>query len=186
LKVLRPSKQEIRLRVQETTGKVASLPPRSSSQLLQIVLFVQSSSVLADFERSPLRLARIARICKSAHVARIECSAYPLTRNSATYSTGYQKKTSRRHVDVNVEERDHIVDDGRSAPLSKADSRRLKTCRAVADHAIRKDERCIWRGGDVGAARPARGSSASCGSWAQRCPGVLRRKQDSGYAFASR
>jgi len=38
-----------------------------------------------------------------------------------------KKKTRRRRVDVNVEELDRIIDDARSAPLSEADSRKLKT-----------------------------------------------------------
>jgi transposase len=38
-----------------------------------------------------------------------------------------KKKTSRRRVHVNVEELDRIIDDARSAPLSEADSRKLKT-----------------------------------------------------------
>jgi transposase len=38
-----------------------------------------------------------------------------------------KKKTPRRRVDVNVEELDRIIDDARSAPLSEADSQKLKT-----------------------------------------------------------
>ncbi len=38
-----------------------------------------------------------------------------------------KKKTRRRRVDVNVEELDWIIDDARSAPLSEADSQKLKT-----------------------------------------------------------
>ncbi len=38
-----------------------------------------------------------------------------------------KKKTRRRRVDVNVEELDRIIDDARSAPLSEADSQKLKT-----------------------------------------------------------
>jgi transposase len=38
-----------------------------------------------------------------------------------------KRKTSRRRVDVNVQELDRIIDDARSAPLSEADSRKLKT-----------------------------------------------------------
>lgn len=38
-----------------------------------------------------------------------------------------KKKTSRRRVEVNVEELDRIIDDARSAPLSEGDSRKLKT-----------------------------------------------------------
>jgi len=38
-----------------------------------------------------------------------------------------KKKTGRRRVDVNVEELDRIIDDARSAPLSEADSQKLKT-----------------------------------------------------------
>ena len=38
-----------------------------------------------------------------------------------------KKKTSRSRVDVNVEELDRIIDDARSAPLSEADSQKLKT-----------------------------------------------------------
>jgi transposase len=38
-----------------------------------------------------------------------------------------KKKTARRRVDVNVEELDRIIDDARSAPLSEADSQKLKT-----------------------------------------------------------
>ena len=38
-----------------------------------------------------------------------------------------KKKTRRRRVDVNVEELDRIIDDARSAPLSEADSEKLKT-----------------------------------------------------------
>jgi transposase len=37
------------------------------------------------------------------------------------------KKRTRRRVDVNVEELDRIIDDARSAPLSEADSQKLKT-----------------------------------------------------------
>src|SRR5215471_4947255 len=37
------------------------------------------------------------------------------------------RKTPRRHVDVNVEELDRIIDDARTAPLSEADSQKLKT-----------------------------------------------------------
>ena len=38
-----------------------------------------------------------------------------------------KKKSSRIRVDVNVEELDRIIDDARSAPLSEADSQKLKT-----------------------------------------------------------
>ncbi len=38
-------------------------------------------------------------------------------------------KTPRRHVEVNVAELDRIIDDARSAPLSDADSQKLKTAR---------------------------------------------------------
>src|SRR5262249_5265589 len=38
-----------------------------------------------------------------------------------------KKKTRRRRVDVNVEELDRIIDEARSAPLSEADSQKLKT-----------------------------------------------------------
>lgn len=38
-----------------------------------------------------------------------------------------KEKTRRRRVDVNVEELDRIIDDARSAPLSEADSEKLKT-----------------------------------------------------------
>lgn len=38
-----------------------------------------------------------------------------------------KNKTARRRVDVNVEELDRIIDDARSAPLSEADSQKLKT-----------------------------------------------------------
>ena len=38
-----------------------------------------------------------------------------------------KKKTPLRRVDVNVEELDRIIDDARSAPLSEADSQKLKT-----------------------------------------------------------
>src|SRR5947209_11631797 len=38
-----------------------------------------------------------------------------------------KKKSSRSRVDVNVEELDRIIDDARSAPLSEADSQKLKT-----------------------------------------------------------
>ena len=38
-----------------------------------------------------------------------------------------KKTTPRRRVDVNVEELDRIIDDARSAPLSEADSQKLKT-----------------------------------------------------------
>jgi len=38
-----------------------------------------------------------------------------------------KQKTPRRRVDVNVEELDRIIDDARSAPLSEADSQKLKT-----------------------------------------------------------
>jgi transposase len=38
-----------------------------------------------------------------------------------------KKKAPRRRVDVNVEELDRIIDDARSAPLSEADSQKLKT-----------------------------------------------------------
>jgi len=38
-----------------------------------------------------------------------------------------REKTRRRRVDVNVEELDRIIDDARSAPLSEADSQKLKT-----------------------------------------------------------
>jgi transposase len=38
-----------------------------------------------------------------------------------------KKKTRRRRVDMNVEELDRIIDDARSAPLSEADSQKLKT-----------------------------------------------------------
>jgi hypothetical protein len=38
-----------------------------------------------------------------------------------------KKRTPRRHVEVNVEELDRIIDDARSAPLSEADSQKLKT-----------------------------------------------------------
>jgi transposase len=37
-----------------------------------------------------------------------------------------RSKTSRRRVDVNVEELDRIIDDARTAPLSEADSQKLK------------------------------------------------------------
>ncbi|MBV8400954.1 MAG: transposase, partial [Acetobacteraceae bacterium] len=48
-----------------------------------------------------------------------------------------KKKTSRRRVDVNVEELDRIIDDARSAPLSEADSRKLKTAlHALAEQLI--------------------------------------------------
>jgi transposase len=38
-----------------------------------------------------------------------------------------KNRTPRRRVDVNVEELDRIIDDARSAPLSEADSQKLKT-----------------------------------------------------------
>ena len=38
-----------------------------------------------------------------------------------------KKKTSRRRVEVNVEELDRIIDSGMSAPLSEADGQKLKT-----------------------------------------------------------
>jgi hypothetical protein len=38
-----------------------------------------------------------------------------------------KRKTPRRRVDVNVEELDRIIDDARTAPLSEADSQKLKT-----------------------------------------------------------
>ena len=38
-----------------------------------------------------------------------------------------KNKTPRRRVAVNVEELDRIIDDARSAPLSEADSQKLKT-----------------------------------------------------------
>jgi transposase len=38
-----------------------------------------------------------------------------------------KKRAQRRRVDVNVEELDRIIDDARSAPLSEADSQKLKT-----------------------------------------------------------
>jgi len=38
-----------------------------------------------------------------------------------------KRKTSRRRVDVNVEELDRIIDEARSAPLSESDSQKLKT-----------------------------------------------------------
>ena len=37
------------------------------------------------------------------------------------------KKTSRRRIDVNVEELDRIIESGLSAPLSEADGQKLKT-----------------------------------------------------------
>jgi len=37
------------------------------------------------------------------------------------------KKIPRRHIDVNVEELDRIIDDAKSAPLSESDSQKLKT-----------------------------------------------------------
>jgi hypothetical protein len=38
-----------------------------------------------------------------------------------------KRNTTRRRVDVNVEELDRIIDDARSAPLSETDSQKLKT-----------------------------------------------------------
>jgi transposase len=51
------------------------------------------------------------------------------------------KKTLRRRVDVNVEELDRIIDDAKMAPLSEADSEKLKT----ALHALA--ERLVPRAG---------------------------------------
>jgi len=55
-----------------------------------------------------------------------------------------KRKTPRRRVDVNVEELDRIIDDARTAPLSEADSQKLKTAlHALAGHLIaeRKTEK---------------------------------------------
>src|SRR5215475_76601 len=38
-----------------------------------------------------------------------------------------KKKVSRRRIDVNVEELDRIIDDGKSAPLCESDSEKLKS-----------------------------------------------------------
>jgi transposase len=48
-----------------------------------------------------------------------------------------KKKTPRQRVAVNVEELDRIIDDARSAPLSEADSQKLKTAlHALAEHLL--------------------------------------------------
>jgi transposase len=55
-----------------------------------------------------------------------------------------KRKTPRRRVDVNVEELDRIIDDARTAPLSEADSQKLKTAlHALAGHLLaeRKTEK---------------------------------------------
>ena len=55
-----------------------------------------------------------------------------------------KKKTPRRRVEVNVEELDRIIDEARRAPLSEADSHKLKTAlHALAERLLsqRKTEK---------------------------------------------
>ena len=68
-----------------------------------------------------------------------------------------KRKTPRRRVDVNVEELDRIIDDARTAPLSEADSQKLKTAlHALAGHLIaeRKTEKTSAVFGDAEAPAP--------------------------------
>jgi transposase len=67
-----------------------------------------------------------------------------------------KRKTPCRPVDVNVEELDRIIDDARTAPLSEADSRKLKTAlHALAEHlAERKTEKTSAVFGDAEAPAP--------------------------------
>jgi transposase len=67
-----------------------------------------------------------------------------------------KRKTPCRRVDVNVEELDRIIDDARTAPLSEADSRKLKTAlHALAEHlAERKTEKTSAVFGDAEAPAP--------------------------------
>ena len=63
-----------------------------------------------------------------------------------------KRKTPRRRVDVNVEELDRIIDDARMAPLSEADSQKLKTAlHALAGHLMsqRKTEKTSAVFGDA-------------------------------------
>jgi transposase len=68
-----------------------------------------------------------------------------------------KRKTPRRRVDVNVEELDRIIDDARMAPLSEADSQKLKTAlHALAGHLLaeRKTEKTSAVFGDAEAPAP--------------------------------
>jgi len=48
-------------------------------------------------------------------------------------------KPSRRRIDVNLDELDRIIDGGTSAPLTKADSQKLKTAlHAMAERLTRR------------------------------------------------
>jgi hypothetical protein len=68
-----------------------------------------------------------------------------------------KRKTPHRRVDVNVEELDRIIDDARTAPLSEADSVKLKTAlHALAGHLLaeRKTEKTSAVFGDAEAPAP--------------------------------
>jgi transposase len=68
-----------------------------------------------------------------------------------------KSKTPRRRVDVNVEELDRIIDHARTAPLSEADSQKLKTAlHALAGHlrTERKTEKTSAVFGDAEAPAP--------------------------------
>lgn len=50
-----------------------------------------------------------------------------------------KRKSSRRHIEVNLHELDQIIDRGTQAPLSASESQKLKTAlHAMADRLIRK------------------------------------------------
>ena len=50
-----------------------------------------------------------------------------------------KKKTSRRRIDVNVDELDRIIDAAMQAPLNEADGRTLKTAvHAMAERLVRR------------------------------------------------
>ena len=50
-----------------------------------------------------------------------------------------KKKSSRRRIDVNVDELDRIIDDAMRAPLNEADGRTLKTAvHAMAERLVRR------------------------------------------------
>ena len=86
-----------------------------------------------------------------------------------------KKKSSRRRIDVNVDELDRIIDDAMRAPLNEADGRTLKTAvHAMAERLVQ------WRNTEKTSAvlepkappaavdTPRIGETGAIGTWAQR------------------
>ena len=100
-----------------------------------------------------------------------------------------KKKTSRRRIDVNVDELDRIIEAAMQAPLNEADGRTLKTAvHAMAERLVRRrnTEKTSAvlepKAPPAAVDTPPTGETGGCGTRAQRGICIYGSKQSSGRA----